>query len=83
MKNDKNVWSEYQKKVGNKYVTELHINDNKLAYENVARAFIAKKVNKCTWITRITHEFDWNGYDIITVYYDHKQGRSVYKIKSH
>ena len=81
-KNYEVLYSEYQEKQGRKYITTFRNEDEATVYKNLCNALIAKKVNKCLWIRRITSEFDHRGFYTFYVYYDHGKGRSVYRVKA-
>ena len=70
----------YQKKTGRSYETKFTCSDPGRVYEDLAHELIAKKINLCTYIKSIKRRPLYNGFDEITVSYDHG-GRRVYTIK--
>ena len=68
-------------KINGKYV-EQHTNDNELyVYQRLSEDLIAKKINCCTYITRISRTNLYNGYAQITVNYDNNV-KVIYTIKN-
>jgi hypothetical protein len=78
-----NVRYIYQVKQGREYMTTFCCTDEKQVYDDLAHELIAKKINNCLWIRSIKRENLYNGYERITVYYDHGEGRRVYTVTSH
>lgn len=71
----------YEAKQGKKYVNTFECHDAEQTYRDLAHEMIAKKINDCRWIKSIKRTPLYNGYDRITVTYDHG-GRRIYTIKS-
>ena len=82
MTNTTSVKFEYQEKDGRAYVTTFSSDDAARVYEDLAHELISKKINSCTWIKSIKRRPMYNGFDEITVTYDHG-GRRVYTVASH
>lgn len=80
--NTNTVNFEYQHKEGRNYVTEFVCEDVRRVYDDLAHELISKKINSCTWIRSIKRTPLYNGFDRITVTYDHG-GRRVYTVTSH
>ena len=71
----------YEKKEGEKYVvTFTCFNDPERMYRDLSSELIAKKINACRWIKSIKRTPLFNGFDHITVTYDHG-GRRIYTVK--
>lgn len=70
----------YQNKEGKKYVTTFTSADPLYIYERLAGELISKKINECRWIHSIKRKPLYNGFQEITITYDHG-GRSVYVVK--
>lgn len=68
-------------KINGKYV-EQHSNDDALyVYQRLTEDLIAKKINCCTYITRISRNNLYNGYAQITVNYNNNV-KVIYTIKN-
>lgn len=73
---------EYQEKQAGKYVTTFTQKDAQAVYDDLAHELISKKINLCTWIKSIKRSPLYNGFDRITVTYDHG-GRRIYTVTNH
>ena len=69
-------------KEGNKWIVSSTIEDIAEIYETLARELLAKKVQMCKWITKITDRTNYDGTRKIVVTYDNGH-RSVYQIADH
>lgn len=68
-------------KINGKYV-EQHSNDDPLyVYQRLSEDLIAKKINCCTYIRKITRTNLYNGYAQIAVNYDNNV-KIIYTIKN-
>lgn len=65
-----------------KYEKEGEFTNKETIYRDLAESLISKKINKCTYITRITRVNLYNGYEKITVTYTNDV-RRIYTIESH
>ena len=72
----------YQEKNGKMYSTTFACTDEKQVYEDLLHELISKKINACTWIKSIKRRNLYNGFQEITVSYDHG-GRRIYQITDH
>lgn len=72
----------YQEKQGRNFVTTWECNDATQVYDDLTHELIAKKLNACNWIKSIKRVPLYNGFDRITVSYDHG-GRRVYTVANH
>ena len=73
----------YQEKTKGGYIETYRQDDEIAVYSELAAELIAKKINSCSWIRSIQRKPLYNGFDEITVYYDHGKGRRVYTVESH
>jgi hypothetical protein len=73
----------YEEKQGRNYVETFRCEDEKTVYADLAHELISKKLNECSWIKSIKRTPLYNGFDKITVSYDHGKGRRVYTVSSH
>lgn len=71
----------YEEKRGSKYTQTFECHDGERTYRDLSNELIAKKINACTWIRSIKRIPLYNGFDRITVTYDHG-GRRVYTVTS-
>lgn len=72
----------YEEKQGRAFVTTWECDDAMQVYDDLTHELIAKKLNGCSWIKSIKRVPLYNGFDRITVYYDHG-GRRVYTVTNH
>ena len=68
-------------KENGKYKVSYTYDDALYIYDRLAHDMIAKKINRCTWITSIKRTPLYNGFDRITVTYNNKV-RNIYTIES-
>lgn len=61
--------------------TMTNIINERNIYTSLASDLLAKKVHKCTYITRITDRSNYDGTRTIVVYYDNGT-KSVYIVKA-
>lgn len=71
----------YEEKQSGKYVETFKCEDAQRVYDDLAHELISKKINECRWIRSIKRTPLYNGFDRITVTYDHG-GRRVYTVTS-
>lgn len=69
-------------KEGNKWIVSNTIENAAEIYETLARELLAKKVQMCKWITKITDRTNYDGTRKIVVTYDNGV-RSIYQIADH
>lgn len=69
-------------KEGNKWIVSNTIYNVGEIYETLARELLAKKVQMCKWITKITDRTNYDGTRKIVVTYDNGV-RSIYQIADH
>lgn len=72
----------YEEKQGRNYVETFRCDDVTRVYDDLAHELISKKINECRWIRSISRKPLYNGFDKITVTYDHG-GRRVYTVSAH
>lgn len=77
-----NVSRTIEKWDGSKWTFNSINRDAGLVYEYLSNDLIAKKINKCSYITRITRRQNYNGTATITVNYSDNV-RALYVIKDH
>ena len=68
-------------KINGKYVEQHSNNDAGYVYQRLAEDLIAKKINQCRYISRITRTNLYNGFAQITVIYDNGV-KTIYTIKN-
>ena len=69
----------YQEKDGRTYTETFRCEDELQVYKDLAHELVSKKLNECRWIKSIKRRPLYNGFDEITVTYDHG-GRRIYTI---
>ena len=74
----------YFDKRGRNYVETFASDDKLYIYKRLADELIAKKINCCRWIKSFKRENLYNGFQRITVVYDHGSatGRGVYIVRN-
>ena len=77
-----NVFYEIEVKRGNVWDFCRREENPEEVYKKLASDMIAKKINKCTYITRITRSNLYNGYEKIYILYNNGV-RVTYQIESH
>ena len=79
--NNEKVMVIYEAKEGRNYTETWRSEDPAKVYEDLARELISKKINECRWIKSIKRTPLYNGFQRITVTYDHG-GRRLYTVKN-
>lgn len=72
----------YEEKKDRKYVQTYECTDAATVYADLAQELISKKINACQWIKSIKRTTLYNGFQRVTVTYDHG-GRRVYTVADH
>lgn len=75
----------YFDKRGKNLVETFSSNDELYVYKRLADEMVAKKINCCRWIKSIKRENLYNGFQRITVVYNHGEnsdGRGVYIVRN-
>lgn len=75
----------YFDKRGKNLVETFSSDDTEYVYKRLADELIAKKINCCRWIKSIKRENLYNGFQRITVVYNHGDnatGRGVYIVNN-
>ena len=78
--NNEKVMVIYEAKEGRNYTETWRSEDPAKVYEDLAQELISKKINECRWIKSIKRTPLYNGFQRITVTYDHG-GRRLYTVK--
>lgn len=71
----------YEEKKNGKYTETYRCEDSARVYDDLAHELISKKINECRWIRSIKRTPLYNGFDRITVTYNHG-GRRLYVVAS-
>ena len=71
----------YEAKEGRKYVETWRTEDPARVYKDLAQEMISKKINDCKYIRSIKRTTLYNGFQRITVTYDHG-GRRIYTVEN-
>lgn len=73
---------EYYYKNHGEYELKFTSTDVPYMYRILTDELIAKKINKCTYIAKISRRPLYNGFDEITVFYNGYESKTIYTIKS-
>lgn len=65
--------------VNNNWINSFEEYNETEIYKSLSRDLIAKKLNKCKYITKITRQQHYNRFITITVTYDNNN-RSIYTV---
>ena len=79
--NNEKVMVIYEAKEGRKYCETWRSEDPARVYKDLAQELISKKLNECRYIKSIKRTALYNGFQRITVTYDHG-GRRLYTVKN-